>query len=127
MLIPVLGTNGLGAAATRMLASRNPARIYITGRKEAAAQQIISDIKSAGSTTDVTWIRCDHDSLASVQEAADKVLAQESRLDVLMANAGVSKHTPDCILCGTLVPACLAKDDGLSNQPCAPDRRSQDS
>lgn len=92
--MPVLGTNGLGAAAAKMLASRNPARIYVTGRKEGAAQQVLSDIKSAGSTTDVTWIRCDHDSLTSVSEAADKILAQESRLDVLMANAGVSKHTP---------------------------------
>lgn len=90
MLLP--GTNGLGAAAAKMLASRNPARIYITGRKEAAAQQTISDIKSAGLATEVIWIRCDHASLASVKEVADKILAQESRLDVLMANAGISKH-----------------------------------
>lgn len=85
------GTNGLGAATAKMLASRNPAKIYITGRKEDGAQQVISDIKSASTT--VTWIHCDHASLASVKEAADKILAQESRLDVLIANAGISKHT----------------------------------
>lgn len=90
MIFP--GTHGLGAAAAKMLASRNPARIYITGRKEAAAQQTISDIKSAGATAEVTWTRCDHASLASVKEAADKILTQESRLDVLMANAGISKY-----------------------------------
>lgn len=92
LLMLLTGTNGLGAAAAKMLASRNPARIYITGRKEAAAQQTISDIKSAGLATEVIWIYCDHASLASVKEAADKILAKESRLDVLMANAGISKH-----------------------------------
>lgn len=75
-----------------MLASRNPAKIYITGRKEAAAQQTISDIKAAGSTAKVEWIQCDHADLYSVVEAAEKILAQESRLDVLMANAGISKR-----------------------------------
>jgi NAD(P)-dependent dehydrogenase (short-subunit alcohol dehydrogenase family) len=93
------GTNGLGAAAAKMLASRNPARIYITGRKEAAAQQTISDIKSGGSTAEVEWISCDHADLYSVREAADMILARQSRLDVLMANAGISKHTQDSVDC----------------------------
>lgn len=78
------------------MGSRNPAKIYITGRKEDAAQQVISDIKLANTT--VTWIHCDHTSLASVKEAADKILAQESRLDVLIANAGISKHYSSQIL-----------------------------
>lgn len=82
-----------------MLASRNPAKIYITGRNEAAAQQTISDIKSAGSTAKVEWIHCDHADLYSVVEAAQKILAQESRLDVLMTNAGVSKHTQTPVDC----------------------------
>lgn len=75
-----------------MLASRNPAKIYITGRKEAAAQQTISDIKSAGSKAKVEWIQCDHADLYSVVETSEKIMAQESRLDVLMANAGISKR-----------------------------------
>lgn len=91
LLMPFSGTNGLGAAAAKMLASRNPAKIYITGRKEGAAQQTISDIKSAGSTAKVEWIRCDHADLYSVREAAERIIARESRLDVLMANAGISK------------------------------------
>ncbi|KAL1883247.1 hypothetical protein Daus18300_000305 [Diaporthe australafricana] len=91
------GTNGLGAAAAKMLASRNPAKIYITGRNEAAAQKTIAGIKASevdGSDTILEWIRCDHASLVSVKEAADKILANESRLDVLMANAGIMAHPP---------------------------------
>lgn len=90
-LMSYSGTHGLGAAAAKMLSSRNPAKIYITGRKEDAAQQTISDIKSAGSTAKVEWISCDHADLYSVRETAEKIKARESRLDVLMANAGISK------------------------------------
>lgn len=88
------GTNGLGAAAASMLASRNPAKIYITGRNESSAQRVIADIKSSGATTEIVWLRCDHANLATVKEAADVILAKESRLDVLMANAGIMALPP---------------------------------
>lgn len=104
-----LGTNGLGAATAKMLASRNPAKIYITGRKEAAAQQTISDIKSVGSTVKVEWIQCDHADLYSVVEAAEKILARESRLDVLMANAGISKR-PQAPAEDRLIPPSIQRD-----------------
>lgn len=82
------GTNGLGAAAAEMLASRNPAKIFITGRNESAAQQVIADIQSTGSSTKVVFVQCDHADLASVKKAAHEI-SKESRLDVVMANAGV--------------------------------------
>lgn len=81
-----------------MLASRHPAKIYITGRNEAAAQQTINNIKSLGITdTELEWIRCDHANLTSVKEAADQILAKESRLDVLMANAGIMALPPGLV------------------------------
>lgn len=83
-----------------MLASRNPAKIYITGRNEAAAQKTIAEIKASelgGSSTTLEWIRCDHTSLVSIKKAADKILANESRLDVLMANAGIMAHPPGLV------------------------------
>jgi NAD(P)-dependent dehydrogenase (short-subunit alcohol dehydrogenase family) len=76
-----------------MLASRNPAKIYITGRKEAAAQHVIAEIMSTGLTTEVVFIRCDHADLASVKTAANEI-SKESRLDVLMANAGIMALPP---------------------------------
>lgn len=92
------GTNGLGAATAKMLASRRPAKIYITGRNEAAAQETIDSIKAGtGGVTQIEWIRCDHANLATVKEAADKVLAKESRLDVLMANAGIMALPPGLV------------------------------
>lgn len=42
----------------------------------------------------VTFLQCDLGSAASVREAADKFLAASSRLDVLVANAGVMSVPP---------------------------------
>ncbi|KAH8202566.1 hypothetical protein TruAng_003277 [Truncatella angustata] len=83
------GTSGLGAATARMLASRNPAKIYITGRNEFRAQHVIADIRSTDTGTEVFWIRCDYADLASVKEAAELISAKKSCLNMLMANAGV--------------------------------------
>ncbi|KAH9886358.1 NAD(P)-binding protein [Xylariomycetidae sp. FL2044] len=77
------GTNGLGAATARMLARRNPARIYITGRKKTAAEHIIADIKSTGSQD-----------RSSVKKAAEEISKASSRLDILIANAGVMALPP---------------------------------
>ncbi|RWA06330.1 hypothetical protein EKO27_g8781 [Xylaria grammica] len=77
-----------------MLARRNPAKIYITGRNKSAAQRAIANIKSISTHTDAVWLRCDHANLASVKEAAEVISARESRLDVLMANAGVMAQPP---------------------------------
>lgn len=77
-----------------MLASRNPAKIYITGRNESAAQKVIADVKSINATAEVIWLRCDHANLTSVKEAAHAILTKESRLDVLMANAGIMALPP---------------------------------
>lgn len=77
-----------------MLARRGPARIYITGRDETAAQQAIADVKTDGSKTEMVWMRCDHTDLASVRGVAETISATESRLDVLMANAGVMALPP---------------------------------
>ncbi|KAI1747196.1 hypothetical protein F4782DRAFT_521961 [Xylaria castorea] len=88
------GTDGLGAVAAVMLARRNPVKIYITGRNESAAQNVIADIQSTGTHTKAVWLKCDHTDLASVKEAADLVAAKESRLDVLMASAGVMARPP---------------------------------
>jgi len=76
-----------------MLASRNPAKIYISGRDEAAAQHLIADILTSGSKTEVAFIRCDHTDLATVKKAANEI-SKESRLDILMANAGIMAHPP---------------------------------
>ena len=47
-----------------------------------------------GSNTAVHFLRCDLTNLGSVAAAADTILSEQSRLDVLMANAGIMNHPP---------------------------------
>ncbi|CAH0036496.1 unnamed protein product, partial [Clonostachys rhizophaga] len=94
VLLVIGGTKGLGAGAVSLLAKRNPAKIYITGRDEAAAQRVINQAQEYGSQSEITFLSCDQTSLESVQQAADAFLAKESRLDVLMANAGIMAAPP---------------------------------
>ncbi|KAL2287027.1 hypothetical protein FJTKL_06052 [Diaporthe vaccinii] len=116
--VPELNGKMLLITGAKMLASRHPAKIYITGRNQAAAQQTIDSIKSStGSATQLEWIRCDHANLATVKEAADKILAKESRLDVLKANAGIMALPPG--------PRTYDHRGGasfLNTRPCSPSR-----
>ncbi|KAK0625449.1 dehydrogenase with different specificitie [Bombardia bombarda] len=100
------GTAGLGAASAIALARRNPARIYIAGRRANAAEAVVQQARHDASslptpppTTDIQFLPCDLADLSSVRAAADTILTAESRLDILMANAGVAA-----------VPSALTKD-----------------
>ncbi|OGM49912.1 oxidoreductase [Aspergillus bombycis] len=88
------GTAGLGAQSVAQLAKHSPARIYISGRNATSTKTIINKIAEAGSNTPVSFVKCDLTSLESVKKAADDILAKESRLDVLICNAGIMALPP---------------------------------
>lgn len=88
------GSSGLGAASAIALARRNPACIYIAGRRAKAAESVMRQIRESNSGTETVFLPCDLGDLASVRAAADQFLARESRLDVLLANAGVAAVPP---------------------------------
>ncbi|KAK2755482.1 putative secondary metabolism biosynthetic enzyme [Arachnomyces sp. PD_36] len=88
------GTAGLGAATAVHLAKQSPAHIYISGRNASSADAVIKQVQKTGSKTKVTFLKCDLASLASVKKAAETVVEHESRLDVLMCNAGIMAVPP---------------------------------
>ncbi|KAI4176758.1 MAG: hypothetical protein LQ343_000851 [Gyalolechia ehrenbergii] len=98
------GTNGLGKQSILTLSKHSPEHIYFTGRNAKAADDIISQTKTVAPNAHLTFIECDQLSLASVQVAAQSFLSQASKLDVLIANAGVMA-----------TDAALSKD-GYENQ-----------
>lgn len=55
---------------------------------------MIQRIQENGSTTKVTFVECDLASLSSVKEACENFLSQESRLDILICNAGIMAQPP---------------------------------
>ncbi len=79
----------MGEQAILALAPHSPEHIYFTGRNIKEAERIKADVESRVSSANLTFIECDHLSLASVEKAAKEFLAKSSRLDVLLCNAGV--------------------------------------
>jgi len=88
------GTTGIGAETVIALAKHNPTKIYFTGRNESSAKSVISSIQETTPTAPVEFLPCDLSSLTSVQDAAKKILATESRLDILICNAGIMAVPP---------------------------------
>lgn len=64
----------------------------------AAAPRTMDSIKSStDGVTEPEWISCDYVDLVAVKEGAEKILAKESGLDVLMANAGIMAPPPGLV------------------------------
>lgn len=90
----IVGNAGLGKEAALHLAKQNPSRILIGSRSEAKGRAVVAEIIEAVPGAQLTIIQMDLASLASVKEAANKILATTFRLDVLMNNAGIMAVPP---------------------------------
>ncbi|KAL2016895.1 hypothetical protein VTK56DRAFT_2856 [Thermocarpiscus australiensis] len=94
------GTAGVGAGTVIELARHNPAHLLFTGRNAKSAESTISRARAAAAPdVRITFLQCDLADLASVKAAADRLLADLDRLDVLLCNAGIMAK-----------PAALSKD-----------------
>lgn len=84
-----LGTAGVGSGTVIELARHNPAQLVFTGRNPESAQSVISSAQAAVPGVRVSFVQCDLAHLASVKSAAERILSELPRLDVLVCNAGV--------------------------------------
>lgn len=84
----VTGANsGLGLESARMLA-RHGARVLLACRNVTKAAAAVDDIRTTA-TGEVDIVALDLADLASVAAAAEHVIAHETRLDLLLNNAGL--------------------------------------
>ncbi|KAF1962734.1 NAD(P)-binding protein [Byssothecium circinans] len=83
------GNAGLGKQTITYLAAHSPARIYLAARTESKATAAIRDIKAVVPNASVEYLPLDLTSFASIASAASTFTARESRLDILINNAGV--------------------------------------
>jgi len=83
------GTAGVGAGTVIELVRHKPAHVLFTGRKVKSAEATIASARKAAPDVPITFVEVDLANLASVKAAADKLIAQLSRLDVLVCNAGI--------------------------------------
>lgn len=85
------GTNGVGLEQVKILYSKG-GTVYLPCRSATKAAQTIRDIQAShpGSTGHLKTLPLDLNDLESVAACASAFLAQETRLDVLWNNAGIS-------------------------------------
>jgi len=101
--IVVTGANtGLGFEAAKAIAGKG-ARVLLGCRSQSKAQTAKDNILAAFPKADVVIVELDLGSLASIKKAAEQI-NQESRLDVLINNAGI------------MVPPLEYTQDGFESQ-----------
>ena len=82
------GTDGVGRAVAEQLAGTG-ATTLLTARTEAKGARVADEIRSSTGRDDIHVIGLDLADLASVDAAAERVLDEWDRLDLLITNAGV--------------------------------------
>ena len=88
-VVAITGANsGIGLEAARGLAGAG-ATVVMTGRNSAKLAAAVSDVRVTTRNDEVHPVELDLSSLASVQDAAKRILDGWDRLDVLVNNAGV--------------------------------------
>ncbi|KAJ8483133.1 hypothetical protein ONZ45_g14712 [Pleurotus djamor] len=94
------GNRGIGYYTVKHLA-RHGAKVYLAARNESAAAAAISKLKSEGlgpGNGEIVWLKLDLSDPKLAKEAGEAFLKLESRLDVLVNNAGLmmgQATTPD--------------------------------
>ncbi len=85
----VTGANGgLGLETTRELA-RKGAHVVMAVRNQQKAQEAVADIRASVPEAALTLVSLDLASQASVRAAAEEILREHERVDLLVNNAGV--------------------------------------
>ncbi|KAJ3529661.1 hypothetical protein NM208_g9659 [Fusarium decemcellulare] len=90
VIIVTGGNAGLGLETIKQLSQHNPARIYLAARSEEKAEAAIKQIKEGNpKTSPISFLQLDLASFASIRAAAETFTKSESRLDILINNAGI--------------------------------------
>ncbi|RLV90243.1 hypothetical protein JA1_004699 [Spathaspora sp. JA1] len=89
------GNTGVGYETVKSLAGSTKAKLYVLSRNEEKTLEAIKQIQSEVtkeykvSNRDINFIKVDLSDLETIKPAVQKFLSQESRLDLIIHNAGV--------------------------------------
>uniref|UniRef100_A0A2D3UTS8 Related to retinol dehydrogenase 12 n=1 Tax=Ramularia collo-cygni TaxID=112498 RepID=A0A2D3UTS8_9PEZI len=88
------GNSGLGAESCLQFAKHGSPRIFLAARSREKAEQAIANIKAQVPDANITFLSMDLADLESVKKAAEQFIAESSRLDILLNNAGILGSPP---------------------------------
>ncbi|KAL5341977.1 hypothetical protein BJX70DRAFT_405341 [Aspergillus crustosus] len=88
------GNNGLGKESIKQLAKHNPGKLYMGARSLSKADAAIAEIKSLVPSAEIHILEIDLGSFASIKAAAEKFIAENEYLHILINNAGVFASPP---------------------------------
>jgi NAD(P)-dependent dehydrogenase (short-subunit alcohol dehydrogenase family) len=86
-------TDGLGKAVATELA-RAGASVLLHGRDDARGARTLAEIRAETGSDRLGWYRADLSSLDEVRHLAERIIAEQERLDVLVNNAGIGTVLP---------------------------------
>ncbi|KAL1622977.1 hypothetical protein SLS56_008515 [Neofusicoccum ribis] len=90
VIIVTGGNSGLGLETVRQLAKHNPTRIYLATRSKEKGEAAIKQIQESNRTAaPISFLSLDLSSFESIKAAAKTFQSSESRLDILINNAGI--------------------------------------
>ncbi|RAL15601.1 SDR family NAD(P)-dependent oxidoreductase [Aspergillus homomorphus CBS 101889] len=85
------GGSGIGLMATQALAT-NGSKVYITGRTSEKLQRV-AELYGKSTKGEIIPLTADVTDKASIQKLVQEISSRESRLDILINNAGISSST----------------------------------
>jgi NAD(P)-dependent dehydrogenase (short-subunit alcohol dehydrogenase family) len=94
VIIVTGGNSGLGKESILQLSAHYPSKIYMCSRSSSKAHLAIKSIKATVPDANIIFLELDLTSLASIKKAAETFLAENTRLDILMNNAGIMATPP---------------------------------
>jgi NAD(P)-dependent dehydrogenase (short-subunit alcohol dehydrogenase family) len=86
-------TDGLGKAVAAELAGAG-ANVLLHGRDDARGEQTLREIRDGTGSDKLAWCKADLASLQEVRALAERIAAEQERLDVLVNNAGIGVTLP---------------------------------
>ncbi|PWY62094.1 short chain dehydrogenase [Aspergillus eucalypticola CBS 122712] len=107
VIIVTGGNAGLGYETICQLGKNNPGRIYLASRSRTKAEQAMTQLNQENpGHTEIRFLQLDLASFESVKEAAAGFLRQETRLDILINNAGIMITPEDVTTDGYEIQFC---------------------